>query len=166
MLEKSLLTELPDVLTPKEAAHVLRLGRNTTYELIRSGKETAWKEVEAVETMERASEPIRLESWRDLDVHRARTSLPMDVEASAALEQSISTVGFDPNCPIVLHEGKVLDGCQRLGICEQDNVEPLFVNWLYNGVVPEEWFLRVNLIRRHLTAIKRAAVAVEYVSRF
>ena len=37
-LEKSLLADLPDVLTPAETAHVLRLGRNTTYELIRSGK--------------------------------------------------------------------------------------------------------------------------------
>ena len=36
-MEPKPLADLPDVLTPLEAATVLRLGRNTTYENIRTG---------------------------------------------------------------------------------------------------------------------------------
>jgi len=63
--------------------------------------------------------------------------------------------------PIVLHDGKVLDGRNRLLACHQAGVEPRFVEWDGNGSSATSWVISLNLQRRHLNAGQRAAVAVE-----
>jgi len=60
--------------------------------------------------------------------------------------------------PVVLFEGKVLDGRNRLAACRIAKVKPRFVEWSGNGS-PAEWVISENLIRRHLTASQRAVIA-------
>ena len=62
--------------------------------------------------------------------------------------------------PIVMHQGQVLDGRNRLAACELAGVEPRFVEWTGTGS-PVEWVIATNLIRRHLTASQRAVVALD-----
>lgn len=59
---------------------------------------------------------------------------------------------------IVLYQGKVLDGRNRLAACEIAGVEPRFVEWSGNGS-PVEWVISENLVRRHLSASQRAVIA-------
>lgn len=62
--------------------------------------------------------------------------------------------------PIILHEGKVLDGQNRLAACKLAGVEPRFVEWNGSGS-PLHWVVSQNLMRRHLSASQRAAVALD-----
>ncbi|MGH6861669.1 MAG: Spo0J and IME4 domain-containing protein, partial [Phyllobacterium sp.] len=63
--------------------------------------------------------------------------------------------------PIVLYEGKVLDGRNRLKACELAGVEPLTID--YEGSDPLGFVLSHNLHRRHLTNAQRAMVAAHVV---
>ena len=60
--------------------------------------------------------------------------------------------------PIVLYQGKILDGRNRLAACEIAGMEPRFVEWNGKGS-PVEWVVSENLIRRHLTSSQRAVIA-------
>jgi site-specific DNA-methyltransferase (adenine-specific) len=62
--------------------------------------------------------------------------------------------------PVVLFEGKVLDGRSRLAACKLAGVNPRFVDWDGQGSATE-WVLSQNLFRRHLTSSQRAAVAFQ-----
>jgi hypothetical protein len=68
--------------------------------------------------------------------------------------------------PIVLHEGLVLDGRNRLAACERAGVEPRFVEWNGDGGTPLRYVLSHNLHRRHLTTSQRAAIAVDVLPMF
>jgi len=62
--------------------------------------------------------------------------------------------------PIVLHEGKVLDGRNRYRACRELGVQPRFVN--YDGQQsPVEYAWSINAARRHQTPSQLAAVAAE-----
>jgi hypothetical protein len=63
--------------------------------------------------------------------------------------------------PIVMFDGQVLDGRNRLRACEHVGVQPRFVEWKANGLTPTEWVVSMNLHRRHLTTAQRAALAVD-----
>lgn len=76
-------------------------------------------------------------------------SLVDDVKAHGLLE------------PIVLAEGAVLDGRNRLRACELADVKPRFVEWEANGLSPVEYVVAKNLHRRHLTTAQRAALALD-----
>jgi ParB-like chromosome segregation protein Spo0J len=62
---------------------------------------------------------------------------------------------------IVLLDGKVLDGRNRLLACKEAGMEPRFVTWDHSEVSPVTWVISLNLKRRHLTPGQLAAVAVE-----
>jgi len=61
--------------------------------------------------------------------------------------------------PIVLYEGKILDGRNRYAACISGSVDPAFTQ--YTGSNAATYVLSLNLHRRHLTASQKATVAVE-----
>lgn len=61
--------------------------------------------------------------------------------------------------PVVLYEGKVLDGRNRLLACRKAGVEPTFEQFTPNGVGPVQW-IAARHTRRDLDASQRAAAAL------
>lgn len=102
-----------------------------------------------------------MKNIKDYDTHPAARLFPLlDSEQTKELAKDIQAHGL--HCPIVLHEGAVLDGRNRLIACGIAGVSPRFVAWEQpEGVSPTEWVLSVNLHRRHLTASQKAAVAAQ-----
>jgi hypothetical protein len=65
--------------------------------------------------------------------------------------------------PIVIHNGQLVDGRNRLRACEDVGVKPRFVQWfeIYKGAMSiTRWIWSVNAQRRHLTAEQVLAVEV------
>ena len=89
--------------------------------------------------------------------HDASNLFPLMDEAELAeLTQDIREHGLLE--PIVLYEGRVLDGRNRLLACQRAGVEPEFLEWT-GGASPTSWVLSMNLKRRHLSASQRAMIA-------
>lgn len=78
------------------------------------------------------------------------------------LEENISLFGQME--PIVLDGELLLDGRNRLAICEGLGIEPKVAQWKSLGItVPiHEWIFSKNFARRNLTEDQRLAVHVEY----
>lgn len=96
---------------------------------------------------------------RFLPAHPAANLFPMLSEvALRSLATDIEANGLQE--AIVMHDGLVLDGRNRLAACKIAGVEPRFVEWVRTGS-PTAWVLGRNLHRRHLTASERAAVALD-----
>lgn len=75
------------------------------------------------------------------------------------LADDICTFGLRKK--IVLFDGKVLDGRNRLAACEMAGVEPEFET--YGGKEPLFYVLSHNLHRRHLSESQRAMIAAKIV---
>jgi len=61
--------------------------------------------------------------------------------------------------PIVLFEGKILDGRHRAQACEESGVTPRFVE--FAGKDPLDFVIAKNLHRRHLSTTQKAMLAAE-----
>lgn len=61
--------------------------------------------------------------------------------------------------PIVLYQGKILDGRNRWDACKLAGVDPQFRD--FEGDDPLSWVISQNLTRRHLTASQRAVIALD-----
>jgi hypothetical protein len=80
------------------------------------------------------------------------TGLAADIEANGLLHA------------IVLHEGQIVDGRNRLLACREAGVEPRFVEWqqTYTGAMPvDRWIWSLNVERRHLTPDQIAWAVVQ-----
>lgn len=66
--------------------------------------------------------------------------------------------------PIVIYEGKILDGRNRYQACQIVGIDPKTET--YSGDSPASYVVSLNLKRRQLTASQAAAVAVEYEPYF
>lgn len=82
---------------------------------------------------------------------------PMSEEEYQELKEDIRANGLE--VPIVLYEGKVLEGRHRYRACQELGIKPRFKN--YEGTQPLTYVISLNLKRRHLTASQKATIAVE-----
>ena len=91
----------------------------------------------------------------DYELHPLCTLFPRIVgEEFETLVQDIKAHGLRE--PIILHDGMVLDGGNRLRACIAAGVKPGFMNFGGGNLV--EYVLSTNLHRRHLTAAQRSAI--------
>lgn len=96
--------------------------------------------------------------------HPVAAMLPMMTDAELhRLAADISEHGLQE--PIVLLDGQVLDGRNRLAACRLASVPPRFVEWDGEGS-PTVWVLSKNLHRRHLTSSQQALVAAAAKAQF
>lgn len=61
--------------------------------------------------------------------------------------------------PIVLHDGKILDGRNRYRCCIELDIEPVYEQ--YTGSDPLHYVLSLNLYRRQLSTAQKALIAAE-----
>jgi DNA-binding CsgD family transcriptional regulator len=89
------------------------------------------------------------------ETHPAADVFPLlsDVELTS-LVQDIAEHGL--RIPIVLHEGRILDGRNRMRACLLARVEPMTAE--FQGSDPVAYVVSLNLHRRHLDASQRAMV--------
>lgn len=91
-----------------------------------------------------------------LQHHELASIFPMMTEKEmAVLADDIKTNGLQN--PIILHDGKILDGRNRYEACRIAGKEPDFVN--YTGDDPFRFIISLNLHRRHLDESQRAVIA-------
>jgi N6-adenosine-specific RNA methylase IME4 len=102
-----------------------------------------------------------------VEVHPLAAVLPLP----SPLEQNALTASIRAHgllAPIVLLDGKILDGRGRYAGCQQGGVTPRFVDWTdlaAGGCTPLEWLLAENVARRQLSTSQRAALAVRLLPR-
>ena len=95
---------------------------------------------------------------KHLKPHDLANIFPMlGKEDAKALAQDIAEHGLRD--PIVLFEGRILDGRNRYVACTQAGVLPQFTD--YTGENPSAYVVSVNLKRRHLSESQRAMVAAK-----
>lgn len=68
--------------------------------------------------------------------------------------------------PIMLYDGQILDGRNRLHACELAQVPPRFIEWDGDGGSPLSFVLSRNLHRRHLDESQRSLIAVRAKEMF
>lgn len=97
-------------------------------------------------------------------VHPAADLFPMMDQAEfAELCKSVSKAGIEQ--PVTLDKaGLLLDGRNRLLACYETQQEVLFD--YYDGDDPWGFSLRLNMLRRHLTAGQKAAIALELEKQY
>lgn len=95
----------------------------------------------------------------EYDTHPAAEIFPlMSEQEFDGLVTDIREYGLRE--PIILFEGKVLDGRNRLRACQKLGIEPNFIEWP-NGEDPCAYVVSKNLHRRHLNESQRAMVAAK-----
>jgi hypothetical protein len=100
-------------------------------------------------------------NYADYKIHPLADAFPLiEGDEFDELVASIGQIGLRE--PIVMHEGVVIDGRNRLRACLQAGVDPHFSEHADELSVPEFiWFKNAN--RRHLTADMKAAAATEFL---
>lgn len=96
----------------------------------------------------------------DLLAHPLAELFPMLSEQEMH-EMADDIVTYGQREPIVLLDGKILDGRNRYAACVFAEVEPVLVD--YDGDDPLGFVLSLNLHRRHLSESQRAMVAARLV---
>ncbi len=84
----------------------------------------------------------------------------MTEERLITLAESVKEHGLQD--PVVIFEGKVLDGRNRMLACERAGRAPKFTKWHENGISPLEFVITKN-VRREMTFDQRAAWAAKLV---
>ena len=93
-----------------------------------------------------------------IEIHPAAEIFPMlSTSKIGDLADDIASNGL--RAPIVLFEGKLLDGRNRLAACAIAGVDPEFID--YDGVDPVGFVTSLNLHRRHLSSSQRAMIAAK-----
>jgi hypothetical protein len=96
---------------------------------------------------------------KELQYHPIAEVFPLLDDAELkALADDIAANGC--KLPIVLHEGKILDGRNRYRACLSVGVDPPLNEWDKRGS-PVAFVVSTNLHRRHLNSTQRAFAALE-----
>ena len=91
---------------------------------------------------------------------------PMGDDAYDKLKGSLNKRGFDPDEPIVLFEGQILDGNNRYtATSEVRGCEPCFRQFEGDFQTAIEFVIAKNLGRRHLDASQSATLGAELVEK-
>jgi ParB-like nuclease domain len=99
-------------------------------------------------------------TMQNVAVHPAAELFPlMQADELKQLAQDIQDRGLIE--PILLHEGKILDGRNRAAACALAGVEPHYEDAPIDGGSPTLFVVSKNLHRRHLTTSQRAAVGAD-----
>lgn len=94
-----------------------------------------------------------------MEFHEIANIFPMMTAVEyGELVKSIREYGYDKDDPIVLYEGKILDGRNRYTAAMEVGVEPVYTE--FTGDDPIDFVVRRNLTRRHLTIVQKATAAV------
>ncbi|MFW6456697.1 MAG: hypothetical protein ACOC0A_00220 [Planctomycetota bacterium] len=114
---------------------------------------------EEPEPQESQSEPISpLEG--DLQKHPLNIMPEMDEEDRGRVVHDMDQNGYDERQPIILFEGKILDGWNRYLICKQLGIEPKLEQFEGTRSDALRYVIRANM-RRNLSSSQYAAIAVE-----
>lgn len=94
------------------------------------------------------------------DFHEYANLFPMMTpQENSALVADMRENGYDKTAPIILYQGKILDGRNRYSAAQELGINAPFVN--YDGDDPLGFVIRHNLTRRHLNETQRAGVAAK-----
>jgi len=106
-------------------------------------------------------------SLTELEFHEYANLFPlMDDEQLAGLTGSIFNNGFHIDRPIMLFEGKILDGRNRYLACKIARVMPLFKQFTGNDEQALLFVTRENLNRNHYSTSQRALIGARLKSLF
>jgi ParB-like chromosome segregation protein Spo0J len=96
------------------------------------------------------------------EIHEYAAKIPdMAEDEFNALRDDIRANGLIE--PIVMCDGKILDGRHRYRACEDIGIEPRTVE--YAGSDPFQFVTSVNVMRRHLTPSQRAMIGNSFATR-
>ena len=102
----------------------------------------------------------------DLELHPLSLLFPpIPEEELAELGRDIALHGQLE--PIVLHDGKILDGANRYKACRLMGLEPWTTEFNQERVkrTPEEYVMAANVMRRHLTPGQLATIALAWAEQ-
>lgn len=105
--------------------------------------------------------------WKNLEVHPIAAVFPPMADAEfETLHQDILERGLQE--PILLYEGKILDGKARHRACKKLDIAQQVVEWEGDQDTLAAWLQAKggNLVRRHLSAEQRAAVLLRSAEVF
>lgn len=98
-----------------------------------------------------------------LEFHSAASIFPM-MEGRQFVDLATDIKANGLREPIVMHEGKILDGRNRFRACVEAGVPPEFRQWDGEGD-PIVFVVSLNLHRRHLSESQRATVAADIATK-
>jgi hypothetical protein len=110
-----------------------------------------------------------LKGFGEMEIHELCAELPeIEGEPFEQLKNDIEKKGLLH--PILVYEGKIIDGKNRLRALQALNIEPTVENgmlkiWEGNGSL-KGFIASLNLLRRHLTSSQRAVYAVDYLEDY
>lgn len=107
------------------------------------------------------TDAVEVADWRELEPHEFCMAFPRIPEDEyEELRQSI--VGSGLRQPIILFEGKILDGRHRHEICAAEDIEPIFEE--FNGPGSAySYVIDTNLRRRNLSPAQKIEVSEKLV---
>lgn len=115
-------------------------------------------------TEPKESTPTQAKPWYWLlEPHDLCLIFPMDDQAIQAIAHDMQTYGYDPTLPIVLFEGKVLDGKLRLEACKRSGVDPCITIFEGDVGAAKDFVIRKNGLRKNSTQDQKTIAALRLV---
>jgi ParB-like chromosome segregation protein Spo0J len=95
----------------------------------------------------------------DLEIHPDALILPlMNPEEFKKFKENVRVNGLVD--PIILFQGKIIDGRSRYNACKELGIDVWVRNWK-GGINPVEYVLSKNYHRRHLAPVKKVKAVLK-----